>query len=169
MAKTLIRRARNADFPRLLAIDQASFPPGVAYQSEELFYFITRPEAETIVLEHDRKIAAFLIMDLNLRRSMATMITLDVLRDYRQRGYGSRLLQRSEEILMHAGIQRYELQVDVENKEAISFYKKHGFRKVGTLKRYYANNHDAYVMVKTLPASDGASQSDLRAKPASRR
>ena len=153
MAKTLIRRAKQADFPRLLAIDQASFPPGISYDSSELSYFMKRTNAETIVLEHNGEIAAFLIVEMNLRRSIATMITVDVVERFRRLGYGARLVHRSEELLIRAGIKRYELQVDVENEAAIAFYRKHGFRRSGTLKRYYDNGHDAYVMVKTLRAS----------------
>jgi [ribosomal protein S18]-alanine N-acetyltransferase len=155
MPKTLIRRARSADFPALLAIDQASFPSGVSYDSEELSYFINRTEAETIVLERDGRIAAFLIVDINPKRAMATMVTLDVADDSRRLGYGTRLLRRSEQLLVRAGVRRYELQVDVENHGAIAFYKNHGFRKIGTLKGYYTNGNDAFVMVKTLPASGG--------------
>jgi len=154
MAKTLIRRAKQADFARLVVIDQASFPPGISYDHAELSWFMKRTNAETIVLEHDREIAGFLIVEMNLRRSIATMITLDVLERFRRFGYGGRLVRRSEELLIRAGIKRYELQVDVENEGAIAFYRKYGFRKAGTLKRYYPNGHDAYVMVKTLRASD---------------
>ena len=72
MPKTLIRRATRADLPILLEIDKASFPPGVAYDSAELAYFMNRIGSETIVLEHNGKIAAFLIMEVNSRRQAAT-------------------------------------------------------------------------------------------------
>ena len=42
MTKTLIRHAVSADFQTLLEIDEASFPPGVAYDSTELSYFMNR-------------------------------------------------------------------------------------------------------------------------------
>ena len=38
----------------------------------------------------------------------------------------------------------------VTNHAAIDFYKKHGFGKVRTLRHYYANGNDAYLMVKQL-------------------
>ena len=155
MAKTLIRHAGSSDLPVLLEIDKASFPSGVAYDSAELSYFMNRPSAETIVLEHGGKIAAFLIMEVNPRRQMATIVTLDVLKEFRRLGYAARLLRRSEEMLAREGVVLYELQVDVENAEAIAFYLKHGFRETGRLRAYYPNGRDAYVMVKRLPASGG--------------
>jgi ribosomal-protein-alanine N-acetyltransferase len=69
---------------------------------------------------------------------------------YRRKGYGTRLLNRSEKILSDIGVEAYDLQVDVNNHGAIRFYKKHGFRTVRTLRRYYANGNDAYLMVKEL-------------------
>jgi ribosomal-protein-alanine N-acetyltransferase len=148
MPKTRIRQAAKSDLPTLLEIDRASFPSGVAYDSAELSYFMNRSGAQTIVLEHDGNIVAFLILEINARRQAATMITLDVLQEFRRLGYASRLLQQSEEILALADVVLYELQVDVENAPAIAFYVKHGFHSTGRLKRYYANGHDAYLMVK---------------------
>jgi ribosomal protein S18 acetylase RimI-like enzyme len=77
-------------------------------------------------------------------------VTLDVRENHRRNGYGSRLLNTAEDILLDYGVEAYDLQVDVSNRGAISFYKKHGFRTVRTLDHYYANGHDAFLMVKQL-------------------
>ena len=153
MAKTLIRRAAAADFPVLLEIDEGSFPAGVAYDSLELSYFMRRKGAETIVLENDGAIAAFLIMEVHRNTNAATIVTLDVRKDHRRRGFASRLLAQSEEILAEHSIETYDLQVDVGNIAAIAFYKKHGFDPVRVLRNYYSNGNDAYLMVKKLRSS----------------
>jgi [ribosomal protein S18]-alanine N-acetyltransferase len=153
MRKTLIRHAIPADFECLLAIDVSSFPGGVAYDAAELAYFMNHEGAETIVMEADGEIVAFLIMELHRTRRTATIVTLDVCEDKRRNGYGSQLLKRSEEMLIDYGVEAYDLQVDVTNRSAITFYKKHGFRMVRTLKNYYANGNDAFLMVKELMAS----------------
>ena len=153
MTKTLIRHAVSADFASLLEIDEASFPGGVAYDAVELDYFMNREGAETIVAEENGMIVAFLIMELHRTRRTATIVTLDVRENYRRNGYGSQLLKRSEEMLTDHGVECYDLQVDVTNQSAISFYKKHGFRMVRSLRHYYANGHDAYLMVKDLAIS----------------
>ncbi len=150
MPKTVIRHALSRDFDSLLEIDEASFPGGVAYDSVELAYFMNREGAETIVAEEDGRIVAFLIMEVHRTRRTATIITLDVRESHRRSGYGSRLLQRSEEMLEDYGVESYDLQVDVGNRGAIGFYKRHGFRAVRTLPKYYSNGHDAYLMVKEL-------------------
>jgi ribosomal-protein-alanine N-acetyltransferase len=150
MAKTLIRPAAPADFETLLEIDQASFAGGVAYDASELAYFMNRNGAETLVLEEDDEIAAFLILEVCSNRRSGTIVTLDVRESFRRRGYGSQLLSRAEDIFLNCGLEECDLQVDVTNRGAISFYRKNGFRTAGTLRRYYANGNDAYVMVKEL-------------------
>ena len=150
MRKTLIRHAIPADFESLLAIDVSSFPGGVAYDATELAYFINHEGAETIVMEAGGKIVAFLIMEIHRTRRSATIVTLDVCENDRRSGYGTQLLERSEEMLADYGVEVYDLQVDVTNTGAIAFYMKHGFSTVRTLRRYYANGNDAFLMVKEL-------------------
>ena len=150
MTKTLIRHAITADFEFLLEIDQASFASGVAYDAAELAYFMNRAGAETLVAEISGIIVAFLIMEVHRNHRTATIVTLDVRQSERRSGLGSQLLKRSEEILADYGVESYDLQVDVTNGAAIRFYKKHGFTTIRTLRNYYANGNDAYLMVKDL-------------------
>lgn len=150
MPKTLIRSATTADFLDLLDIDQESFPEGIAYDAGELAYFMSRRGADTLVLEHDGDIAAFLIADTRTNQRAATIVTLDVRPPFRRLGYASRLLQESEQILKERGVREYRLQVDVNNAAAIAFYRKYGFERVRTLRQYYSNGHDAYLMTKAL-------------------
>jgi len=150
MAKTLIRHATAADFDTLLEIDQASFSRGVAYDAHELSYFINRRGAETLVLENEEGIVAFIILEVLQNRRFGTIVTLDVREAHRRSGFATQLLGRAENILTEYGVEAYDLQVDVTNLAAISFYKRHGFRMVRTLRNYYANGNDAYLMVKEL-------------------
>jgi [ribosomal protein S18]-alanine N-acetyltransferase len=150
MVKTLIRHAVNADFKVLLEIDKASFPGGVAYNAAELSYFMNLEGAETLCVEVDGTVVAFLIIEIQPEGRRATVVTLDVRSTHRRSGYGTQLLARAEEILMEHGVETYDLQVDVTNRGAIDFYKRHGFQTVRTLKKYYANGNDAYLMMKEL-------------------
>ncbi len=150
MTKTLIRHAVTTDFNTLLEIDEASFPGGVAYDAAELSYFMNRNGSETLVLEEEGRIVAFIILEVHPDRRSATIITLDVRATHRRNGYGTKLLVRAEEMLDEYGVESYDLQVDTTNRGAIDFYKKHGFKTVRTLRNYYANGNDAYLMVKEL-------------------
>lgn len=149
--KTQIRHSTSKDFPVLLSIDQACFPPEIAYDFYDLQHMMARPGAETLVLEEEGEICAFLLMDVDSRRKTATLITLDVLREHRRKGYASVLFSRSEEILKGYGVQQYELQVDVNNDPAMAFYRKNGFMQERLLRKYYPGSRDAWQMVKKLP------------------
>jgi ribosomal-protein-alanine N-acetyltransferase len=150
MTKTVIRHAVPADFNTLLEIDEASFPNGIAYDAEELAYFMNRAGAETLVVDDDGEIVAFVILEVHPTRRSATIVTLDVREKHRRAGHGTRLLMEAEDILCKHGVERYDLQVDVGNRAAIRFYRTHGFKNVRTLRHYYPNGNDAFLMVKEL-------------------
>ncbi len=148
--KPLIRTATPDDFPTLVAIDQSCFEENIAYDAYELRYFMSGRGATTLIAQVDGDIAGFLLMDVKPRRSRAVLVTLDILEIYRRQGTGSELLRRSEQMLAASDIATYQLQVDVSNSVAIRFYGAHGFLTIRTLRHYYANGADAYLMEKGL-------------------
>ncbi|HZI50696.1 MAG TPA: GNAT family N-acetyltransferase [Terriglobia bacterium] len=153
--KTLIRYATSRDFPILLSIDQACFPPEIAYDALDLKHMMSRAGAETLVLEEEDTIVAFLVMEVDRRRKTATLVTLDVLSGQRRRGYATSLLARSESMLTDHGVATYNLQVDTKNDAAISFYRRNGFEMERLLRKYYPGSRDAWQMVKKLrPSGD---------------
>ena len=155
--KTLIRHATSRDFPILLSIDEACFPPDIAYDALDLKHMMSRAGAETLVLEEEDRIAAFLLMGVDRKRKTATLVTLDVLKEHRRKGYASSLLARSEKTLSELGIVAYSLQVDTQNEGALSFYRRNGFEGERLLRKYSPGSRDAWQMVKRLPPSGDTS------------
>jgi ribosomal-protein-alanine N-acetyltransferase len=133
-------------------IDQRCFPPGVAYDSAELAYFMKRRGAKTLVGEVNGSLAGFLLLEMSPRRRLASIITLDVREEFRRRGCATALMFTAEEILRAQQIKICELQVDVGNDRALAFYHKHGFEIVRRLNGYYDNGNDAWLMRKELTA-----------------
>ena len=146
----MIRNAVPVDFPVLLRIDRSSFEPGIAYKADQLREFMDRPSASTLVAEIGGTIVAFLLMEVHSRQGSATLVTLDVDRDYRRQGIASQLLHKSEHILVASSVGRYRLEVDTHNHPAVRFYGRHGFHALGVLRNYYADGADAYLMLKNL-------------------
>ena len=82
---------------------------------------------------------------------VAHLVSIAVLKEYRRRGIGSKLLEET----IRASREFYDaeaiyLEVRVSNKPAISLYEKFGFKKARIIRGYYMDGEDAYVMVKRL-------------------
>ena len=65
-------------------------------------------------------------------------------------GIGSQLLRIAEDRLRDAGCRSVILETAVDNRVALSFYKRHHYTVLKTLPRYYSNGVDAFVLKKDL-------------------
>jgi ribosomal-protein-alanine N-acetyltransferase len=146
-----LRPYEPADFDALYEIDQACYPPGIAYSKRTLRWFLRLPGAHTLVALDGAKPIGFILSEYEGPR--AHIITLDVLEPYRRQHVGTDLLIAQEAWLAGQGVRRIVLETATDNLAAIAFWQKHGYRTCGVLKRYYLGRVDAYYMEKTLSAS----------------
>jgi ribosomal-protein-alanine N-acetyltransferase len=163
--RAALRPYRPDDSERLFEIDRACYPPGIAYSRRMLRSFLEWPGAECIVAEVESTevesteasaapanpgpaIAAFIITESDAVRGH--ILTIDVLDAHRRRGLGSALLRRAEQSLFARGVRTIELETATDNKTAVAFWQKHGYRTRGLLKRYYLGRDDAFAMTKKL-------------------
>ena len=77
------------------------------------------------------------------------IISFAVLPECQCNGVGNALLEHAIKFAKNSGKKTMSLEVDVNNKKAISFYKKHGFFVTNIRKNYYKNS-DAMVMFLNL-------------------
>ena len=64
------------------------------------------------------------------------IIRIGIIKSYQRSSYGSLLIDEIKKL----DVKKIFLEVSVQNKEAINFYLKNGFQKIGIRKGYYANN-----------------------------
>ena len=148
-----LRPCEPDDFDALYEIDQACYPPGIAYSRRALRWFLRLPGAHCLAALAGGKPIGFILSEYE--RPRAHIITLDVLAPYRRHHVGSNLLTTQEAWLAGHGVRRIELETATDNLPAIAFWKKHGYRTCGVLKRYYLGRVDAYWMEKSLgPAQE---------------
>ena len=146
-----------SDFDSLYQIDQACYPPGIAYSKRTLRWFLHQRGAVCILAHDADEISGFILAEsdaVNARQKeggLGHIITLDVMETHRRCGLGSALLVETENVLARRGIRRIELETATDNDAAIAFWKKHGYRTRGILQRYYLDRIDAYWMQKSLP------------------
>jgi ribosomal-protein-alanine N-acetyltransferase len=149
---TMVLRAYEPrDFAALFRIDQACYPRGIAYSKLTLRWFLNLPGAECLVAESAGKMSGFILAEEH--PPLAHIITIDVIEAERRRGMGSALLHAIETNLTRHAVRIIVLETATNNEPAVAFWKKHGYRVEGVLKRYYLGRMDAYEMKKVLPAS----------------
>jgi [ribosomal protein S18]-alanine N-acetyltransferase len=162
-----LRDFQSNDLEVLWRIDQECFPPGIAYSKAALRAYIESATAFAIVAEiasrelktsqtsHDPEaalsspIAGFIVAEAH-RKAIGHIITIDVLPEGRRSGIGFALLTAAEEGLRRAQCERVRLEAAVDNLAALSFYKRHGYAVVKTIRGYYSDGGDAYLLAKAL-------------------
>lgn len=145
-----IRPYGDADFEVLYQLDQACYPPGIAYSRYALRAFLTQPGAQAFVAEKAGEVAGFVLV-ARVGQGRGHVITLDVRAGWRRRSLGTALLERAEQWLAEQGVTRVDLETAVDNAAAVAFWQKVGYRLARAIPRYYLNRIDAYVMEKKLP------------------
>ncbi len=148
-----LRLIAPSDFPKLYALDQACFAPGIAWSKAELQYFLKYPGNIGVLVEDETgRLAGFAIAGKQRRQGavFGRLITIDVDAALRRRGIGHRLLEETETQLRAQGATAVLLEVAVDNTTAQSFYERHGFIRTGRIPGYYLGRIDALVMEKPL-------------------
>jgi [ribosomal protein S18]-alanine N-acetyltransferase len=179
-----VRDFQPADFETLWRLDQDCFPPALAYSRLELKVYMRHRGAFTLVAtsgenplasdenhdsprQHDTEksrtdkaeksstsltIAGFIVAHTG---RIGHIVTIDVIASARRHGVGSLLLRAAEDRLRDSGSHSITLETAVDNKSALSFYKRHGYSVVRVWPRYYSNGVDALVMKKDLQTEAG--------------
>ena len=150
---TELRDYSSANFEQLWALDQKCFPPGIAYSREELAFYLESPAAICLIAWSKGKILGFALGNRD-RRGFGHIITLDVDPVRQRSGCGSTLIEALETRFANTGCDSILLEVAVNNRAALGFYKKHGYAVVKTLRRYYPGGLDGLLMGKRILNND---------------
>lgn len=134
------------DILELTILDKEIF--GInAYSKDFFVYLMDNSDFFKVVRENDR-IIGYICGETLFHRGH--LISLAVKKDYRRKGIGTYLLKLFIGFLRKRNIDTMYLEVSVNNHDAIKFYLKRGFRIISRIKRYYANEADAYVMMMNI-------------------
>jgi len=140
---------KATDLDTLYAIDQACFPPGIAYSRSELARFIRHRQAKTWVAHSENKIVGFLILECEPQK-VGHIVTIDVIESKRGSGIGTALMDTTEAWAQRQGLRLIYLETADDNRTAQIFYTARGYAKVEEIAHYYAHGQTAWVMVKWL-------------------
>ena len=144
-----IRHYHPDDFEQLWKLDQTCFPREIAYSRDELAYYLRVPRALCFVAEEQDEPVGF-ILGHQQRGGVGHIVTLDVAPHVQRSGLGSILMKKMEASFAALGCDSLRLEVAVNNRPGLSFYKKHGFSVLKSLRRYYPGGLDGLLLTKKL-------------------
>jgi RimJ/RimL family protein N-acetyltransferase len=144
-------RTTSAEPGRLLPVDADEWDMPVQDEEAVIQHMAATPNCLMLVVEAEGEIVGLLTCNGGTRRSVrhATTLGVSLRKDYRDRGLGHQLVQRTIDWARSSGITRIELHVYVENARAIHLYEKFGFNIEGRRPRAYYHNSryiDDFVM-----------------------
>ncbi len=144
-----IRTAAKKDLKALVNLELIAFDKD-RFSPRRIKYLLTKARSTMLVLEQDREIigVAYLLWHKNRRTGRIYNIVISP--KLQGKGYGAELLKRCERECKRRKCSHISLEVRVDNKSAIAFYKKNGFEIVGRLNDYYDDGMAGWRMRKEL-------------------
>lgn len=142
------RHMRVEDIPIVLEIERKSFP----YPFGEVLIgnlYHGAPEL-CYIIEYSKEIIGFLLAGYTAIPKQAHILSLAIKPGYRGRGFGRRILVHFLERTKILGYSSIKLEVQVDNDKAIKLYEELGFRIETRIRKYYQDNTDAFLMLKSI-------------------
>lgn len=138
-----IRKAQSPDVTSLYALERELFSPenyplsrgSLAYHVKNNLLYVS---------ETDGKIAGYVLV--LIKRKRPKLYSIGVGSDHRNKKISQMLLNRAIEELSLLGFDTLLLEVRTDNKAAICLYEKFGFKSIRTIKAFYKDGCDAYLM-----------------------
>lgn len=146
-----IRRAAPDDLDRILAIEGASFGRE-AYDCKLFAHFLRQCGDLFLVAERNRQVCGYIVTCIRGGRGVARaeLVSVAVEPAKRTKGTASALLESTLRRLRRRGVQRLNLVVRSDNRPALAFYEKYGFRRIRRVPRYYEDGADGIAMARPV-------------------
>ncbi|MHA1462907.1 MAG: GNAT family N-acetyltransferase [Candidatus Heimdallarchaeota archaeon] len=142
-----IRKVMKKDLKEIQYICEKCFPGDDVFEIAETLF---EAEHYYVALEPiSKEIVGFVIFGIYSIETAHIMI-FAVHPAHQQKGIGSEILVFTLDEISKSPISRVRLEVKIDNKQAIQFYEKRGFKIKGKLKEYYDDLSDGFLMVKEL-------------------
>jgi ribosomal-protein-alanine N-acetyltransferase len=153
MEVAVIRQYEEKDLKDVLKIENVSFSDP---WSKTMFESLAQLNPKGLyVIEKNSRVIGYAIILVEpyfvgvLPNKRAHLINLAIHPDFRNRGFGSKLVETIITDMKKARTHSVFLEVRKSNSEALEFYSSLLFQRIGLIKRFYLNE-DAIVMSKTI-------------------
>lgn len=139
-----IRRARVDDLPSILRIERNSFDRDAWDREIFLDYLHRSANSIFLIAANDGKVIGYALARHSATR--AEIHSIAIAPAQRGGGVAVALLKRVLSLLLRRGFEKVSLDVRLENKAAISLYRKLGFERVRRVNGYYEDGAPAWRM-----------------------
>jgi len=143
----IIRKFKPDDMFSVVKLASETLPEN--YNPSIFNYFYETFPDGLWVAENLNKITGFII-GAKISEEKGRILMLSITEKNRRKNIGTALLKNLLEELVKHKVRHVELEVRTDNKKAIKFYEKHGFKIVDTIKNFYQNGESAYLMTKII-------------------
>lgn len=118
----------------------------LTYSYENFAYELDLDFSYFMVLKKENTIIGYFVIHQIFEILEIIIFAID--KNHQHKGLGSFLMEVIEYYKVKLSCNEIILEVEDSNKQALSFYKKHGFLHISTRKDYYGKNKDAYILRK---------------------
>lgn len=108
------------------------------------------PELCLVVLIKQEIIGFLIATIIRSKKNKCVVYSMGIKNNYRNLGFGTKILDKLCVILKEKKIKILELHVRINNTEAIEFYKNFGLEKIKVIKQFYSDGEDAVEMCMIL-------------------
>lgn len=151
-----LRKFNVADLKRVKYINQTCLPENY---TDYFFIDLHRRFPDTFIVAEENGVIGYIMCRIEKGLSnfifhglikKGHIVSVAVLPPYRRKGIGKALVLKALEAMQSYKAKQCFLEVRVTNKPGISLYKNLGFQVNRTIRGYYADGEDAYVMTKNI-------------------
>jgi len=152
-----LRKFTTSDLESVTKINRECLPENY---TDFFFVDLYRRFPETfVVAEEDGKVVGYMMCRIEVGLSnlgfsglikKGHVVSVAVMPPYRRKHIGEALVNKAMENMLVYNAKQCYLEVRATNTPAVNLYKKLGFQVTRTIKGYYADGEDAYVMTKKL-------------------
>lgn len=152
-----LRKFTTSDLESVTRINRECLPENY---TDFFFVDLYRRFPETfVVADEDGKVVGYMMCRIEVGLSnlgfsglikKGHVVSVAVMPPYRRKHIGEALVNKAMENMLVYNAKQCYLEVRATNTPAVNLYKKLGFQVTRTIKGYYADGEDAYVMTKKL-------------------
>ncbi len=139
-----IRALGKSDIPDILEIERLSFSE--SWSSKLIERELSLPISHTLGAEINGKVVGYVIFWIV--RETCELHRIAVHPDFRKRGIGTALMEKFLKTALEKGAEEIVLEVEEENRAALSLYMRFGFSQISIRKNYYGNRKAVILRLK---------------------